>query len=69
MTPEQRYRYHRKTGKLPEERAPKIKHSHAVVVHLGVTITQPLSWALAQYKKKEFEKQGLQGLRLRGVTP
>lgn len=67
MTPEQKYGYHRKYGRMPDERQPKRKITHAVVEQLGKPLTHPLPWALAQHKMKEFKQQGLKGLKLKGV--
>ena len=70
MTPEQKFGYHRKTGRMPEDKTKpkKVKYSHGVVTHCGVELTNPLPWALAGYKMKEFKLQGLTGLKLKGVN-
>lgn len=69
MTPEQRYGFHRKHGRYPdEEQKPKTAaKTHAAVFSGKEQLTNPLPWALAQSKKREFEKQGIKNLKLRGI--
>ena len=38
---------------------PKVKHTHYVVTYNGITLTKPLSYALAQMELKQFKMQGL----------
>jgi hypothetical protein len=57
MTPEQKFGYHRKHGKMPEE-TKQPSTTHGVIEYEGREITPPMAYALLQHKRKELISQG-----------
>lgn len=57
MTPEKKFGYFRKYGKLPEERN-KGSTTHGVLYFGDRPLTRPLPYPLLQGIKKDFEEKG-----------
>lgn len=64
MTPEQKFGYHRKHGKMPEEPI-KASSTHGIIEYDGRPVTQPMAYALLQHKKKELITQGYSPSKLK----
>jgi len=64
MTPEQRFGIFSKTGEMPKEKPKEIK-GYGVLELDGKPVENPLPYALAQVKKKEYMAAGINPKRLK----